>query len=129
MPALSIVQVILERSIELIALSCSRTLAEPSNGIDLPDGPPPVLGGGAPGDRIHTPLVLGSVDAGQRGVAGQITLDVHMDVRGEWLEIGPLRFSRREAICLFRLLLVGQALLRAPAAQPDHPPWEGETRL
>ncbi|MBK8508775.1 MAG: hypothetical protein IPL51_09025 [Candidatus Competibacteraceae bacterium] len=46
------------------------------------------------------PLVLGFIEAEQRGVVGPLTLDVLMDIRGEWLEIGAFRFpSERPSAC------------------------------
>jgi hypothetical protein len=113
------------KPISLVASAVSR---EPP-GDDLPE-----VRSAGPELEINAPLrplVLGFIEAEQRGVVGPLTLDVLMDIRGEWLEIGAFRFPKREAVRLFRLLLVAQTLLRAPArgvGRADNVHWEGEAR-
>lgn len=57
------------------------------------------------------PLVLGVIEAEQRGVGGALSLDVLMDVGWKWVEIGPFRFSRDELARLFTLLLVARQVM------------------
>lgn len=111
---------------------------------DLPDSPP---GNDAP-TPWDDPIFVGCVLAHQRGVAGEITLEVLLSPDGQSLEIGPFRLARREAVALYRLLSVARELLahgetrpaaeagrgitgwdlsRNPTGRATCPPWEGET--
>jgi len=72
-------------------------------------------------DPAADPLFIGCVDAHQRGVSGPITLEVLLDADERTLEIGPFRLDRREAVALFRLLLVARALLAHPERLPPRP--------
>lgn len=107
-------------------------------------------------DAADEPFFVGCVEAQQRGVIGPITLEVLLDADGNGIEIGPFRIGRREAVVLFRLLLVARGLLahperplprperplprsesgrgiagwdlaRNPTGLASCPPWEGET--
>ncbi len=83
------------------------------------------------------PFYLGSIDTQQRGVPGDLTLDVHLATDGAWLEVGPLRFTRRNTLRLHTLLGIAATCITArPVPVPESGrgitgyfvPWEGEGR-
>lgn len=84
-----------------------------------PPPPPPI-------DPVNDPLFLGVVTASQRGVKGEVSLDVLLDPAGAWVEVGPLRFQRADAHFLQQLLIIAHFIMTQGA--PLAPPWEGETR-
>ena len=81
-------------------------------------------------DPVLDPLFLGAVKARQRGVKGEVSLDVLLDAAGAWVEVGPLRFKRSDVAALKNLFIIADYLIRhpQPVSQPLSPPWEGETR-
>jgi len=73
----------------------------------------------APSVLTTEPFFLGSIDTQQRGVPGDISLDVHLATDGAWLEVGPLRFNRRATLRLHKLLDIAATCITArPAPVP-----------
>jgi hypothetical protein len=79
-------------------------------------------------DPANDPIFLGTVNASQRGVKGEVSLDVLVDPTGAWIEIGPLHFKCGDAFFLGNLISIAKHIQPKPVCCTVCPPWEGETR-